>query len=498
MKKIIVLLIGLIIWFLAGKPIVWHDPQIPPPIPAILAVGESFTTNTDWVIPAGVTSITVEAWGGGGGGAGGAEVNKECGGGGAGSQYAKKTMAVSVGTTYSVTIGIGGTSNGSGAGAAGHDTIFGSSDVVAKGGAGGQPPTTYTGGVGTTTAGVGDTIYAGGSGADGTAVTTGGGGGGGAGTTGAGGNASSTTAGTGTSLYGGDGGDGATLNNATGTDASTTNYGGGGGGGCKSGFGGSGRQGYLLITYNVPPVFSIGASDVPDPVTIGSTVTFTGTASDDDDNWYLAICKTNLINAGSPPTCDTSQTFCVSSSAVASSSQNSCDWGSDEVSVLDWYAFACDDAASNPACSDADTANSPLTVNAPAVFSISITTDGAIDFSYLDLGTSMVTGPSGIGDTQIVSVDTGPADLDIRSTNFVEGGNTWFLGTGIGSTQVQWEFSKDDSVWTTMAIANNLYTLDTNVSQGQTRPIYFRLTMPTASDSLNQYSSTVTVVASSP
>ena len=69
-----------------------------------------FTTpgTTSWTAPAGVTSATVQAWGGGGAG-GGATGNPAEGGGGAGGQYAIKVIAVTPGNSYTVVVGAGGT-----------------------------------------------------------------------------------------------------------------------------------------------------------------------------------------------------------------------------------------------------------------------------------------------------------------------------------------------------------------------------------------------------
>jgi len=134
----------------------------------------------------------------------------------------------------------------------------------------------------------------------------------------------------------------------------------------------------------------------------------------------------------------------------------------------------------------------------PPAVSISMNTDGAVAFQTLALEAVEDTTSGGINDVETVSVDSGPADLDVRSTTFAEGGNTWALDTTNGANQVKWEFSKDGSAWTTFAVANTLYPLDTNVPESQTRDLYLRLTMPTLTDSYNQYSSTVTIVASAP
>jgi len=133
----------------------------------------------------------------------------------------------------------------------------------------------------------------------------------------------------------------------------------------------------------------------------------------------------------------------------------------------------------------------------PAI-SISLTTDGSVSFGDLALEATEDTTASGINDVETVSVDSGPADLDVRSTAFSDGGNTWSLSTSNGSNQVLWEFSPDGSAWTTFAVADTLYSLATNVAQGNTQNMYLRLTTPTSTSSYNQHSTTVTIVASVP
>ncbi len=122
----------------------------------------TFTTSGVYTVPAGVTSITVYAWGGGGGAGGG---SPSCsaqgeGSGGGGGGLASSTFTVIPGETYTVTIGAGGT-----AGA-----------VLGNGGAGGT--TTFTGPAGTLTA------TGGGAGLGGSACGTVAGGAAGAGTVG--------------------------------------------------------------------------------------------------------------------------------------------------------------------------------------------------------------------------------------------------------------------------------------------------------------------------
>jgi len=126
--------------------------------------------------------------------------------------------------------------------------------------------------------------------------------------------------------------------------------------------------------------------------------------------------------------------------------------------------------------------------------SVTLTSDGSVDFGIVGLGNIV----DSSGDIQTVLVDIGPADLDIRSTDFSDGSNTWSLGSGNGANQVKWEFSKDGASWTTFFSANTLFSLDTNVAQSDSRDLYLRLTMPTSSSSNNEHAGTVTIVATAP
>ncbi|MCD4760927.1 DUF2341 domain-containing protein, partial [bacterium] len=135
--------------------------------------------------------------------------------------------------------------------------------------------------------------------------------------------------------------------------------------------------------------------------------------------------------------------------------------------------------------------------SAPAI-SISLSTDGSVSLSTVALDSSQDTTPTGVNDVETVSIDAGPANLDIKSTNFTEGGNTWTLAATAGSNQIQWQYSSSTSPWYTMITADTYYNLDNNVAQSATRNVYFKINMPSATDSYNQYSGTITVLASSP
>jgi gliding motility-associated-like protein len=242
-----------------------------------------------WTAPAGVSSITVQAWGGGGGGASTGASNGSAGGGG--GAFATSVITVVPGTTYTLQVGKGG-AKGTGcpiptSGGDGTNSWFNTSTTLfANAGKGGKaailgvfgiqvsPGAAGAGGVAST--GVGITSYPGGGGSvGGTSIGLGpaGGGGGGssAGSTAIGVNgdpalaASAQTLGGGGGIApsgGGYGGQGGGYNNMNGflngVDGTAPGGGGGGAGNRSSssciGFntnGGNGAHGRIIIITGV-------------------------------------------------------------------------------------------------------------------------------------------------------------------------------------------------------------------------------------------------------
>ena len=235
----------------------------------------NFTTTGSWTAPVGVTSVTVEAYGGGGAGGagspGGGGNNGRGGGGGGGGAFPSGTYTVTPGNSYTITVGtggIGGTGNG------GNGTIstatFNSGTITANFGSGGRSYNNGgnggAGGTGTRNGGTGGTNPGNTSGS--------GGGGGCAGTTGNGGNGGQTAggvAGTGGTIAGA--GANGVGGNSTGNIGN--NYGGGGSGGTRNGDGGNGAGGYVRITFTCP-TFSAGANQ--NLATCATTTTLAATA----------------------------------------------------------------------------------------------------------------------------------------------------------------------------------------------------------------------------
>lgn len=204
-------------------------------------------SNT-FVVPSGVTSITVKAWGAGGSGGNGSS-STGSGGAGGGGGFSQATLTVTPGESLTVNVGSGGTkasaaSNGGYGG--GFSALLRSSTYLIQaggGGGGGAAYSTSNGGAGG--AGGGGNGVAGSAGS-GTA-TLGGLGGAGTGTAGAGGTAgtSGTAGNSGAANLGGDaGGSGATCTTAVSTRGGNGGTGAGGKGGtatsCVSGGGGGG------------------------------------------------------------------------------------------------------------------------------------------------------------------------------------------------------------------------------------------------------------------
>lgn len=220
--------------------------------------GYSQTTQTfstpgsyNWTCPSGVTSVTVECWGGGGRGSN--RTTNGAGGGGGGGAYASSTVAVIPGNSYTVVVGAGGND----AIINGGNSTFNTTTVVAAGGSG-VANNTATGGIGGTIAASTGTIRrSGGSGANGSAGSYGGGGGGGAGTLNNGTTATNASGGAGGNNLGGIGGNG--RSGSQGDGLSGSSYGGGGGGSLRTGnpgsrLGGNGANGCVQLTYTCPPM----------------------------------------------------------------------------------------------------------------------------------------------------------------------------------------------------------------------------------------------------
>ena len=224
-----------------------------------------------FTVPAGVTSLTVEVWGGGGGARGDGSGSRSGGGGGA---YAKSTLSVTPGQVHNVVVGAGGTAT-SNPGQSGGISYFGTNLVVAAGGSGGGS----SGGAGGLVANSTGTVrFAGGAGGNTSpGANNGGGGGGGSGSAtanGTNGSASSGSTGGAGGTGGGAGGKGGD-NGQPGADG-VGRGGGGGGRGNNGGACGKGAAGTVIVSWaspNAELALTLNASTTS--TTTGQPVTFT-------------------------------------------------------------------------------------------------------------------------------------------------------------------------------------------------------------------------------
>jgi hypothetical protein len=270
---------------------------------------QTLTGSGTFLVPCGVTSITVNLYGGGGGGGGGKTLSTRSGGGGGGGGYSSATISVTPGSSFTYSVGGAGSagargnstgSNGSNGGAGGSSTFTGTDA------GGGAVNLTAAGGSGGVAGGNGSTGGAGGagnvsSGSTGTNGQTGGSTGGAGGAAGTGGPA---------------GGSGGTAGNS-GNGGNGNPYGGGGGGGGGRNVGGSGAAGTITITYIDPLPATPGAwTTTTATVCQGqSSVTYTAgaVAGATSYDWtYSGTGATFTANTASP-----TNTFSFSTSATS-------------------------------------------------------------------------------------------------------------------------------------------------------------------------------------
>ncbi len=222
-------------------------------------VSVPYTSSGTFLVPAGVTQVTVECWGGGGRGA--TRSSSGQGGGGGGGAYARSTVSVTPGNSYTVTVGAGSTTTSPGG-----DSWFGTATTVMAKGGGSSADNSINGAAGGSAASsIGTVKFSGGAGAT-TASANSGGGGSSAGTAANGANGA-VTAGGNAPAGGGDGGNGVT-GNSNGNDGA---FPGGGGGGAKrttgTRTGGSGGGGFVRVSYTYTAGTCMGATsatEIPD------------------------------------------------------------------------------------------------------------------------------------------------------------------------------------------------------------------------------------------
>ena len=267
---------------------------------------QAFTVSGNFVVPPGVTTVTVDVIGAGGNGA------QNGGGGGGGGGAARGVYAVTPGATIPVIVGT--------AGGGSVTSISSFSNIIfATGGINGSTvanPSIGGGGLGGSGYG-GSSNWTGGNGGGGYYTYFGGGGGGAAGPAANGGAGGNTITWTGVCLtpggsggasgggFAGAGGKGAGFTdpncNVTDPSANGTNYGAGGGGGNGNGGApGVGANGYCEVFYNacaVPPA-PVNTTPPGNQVICQANTTTLSASSTGTVNWYSSANAPTPIGTG--------------------------------------------------------------------------------------------------------------------------------------------------------------------------------------------------------
>lgn len=323
---------------------------------------ETFTTSGSWTVPCGVTTATIEIWGGGGAGGGDGTNGFPAGsGGGSGAYVRYVNLPVVAGNIYNFTIGAGGTGVLAGTGGNGGATTFngpgaaltasGGNGGGVNGGAGGTGGATATGGTTNTVGNNGQTSLAGHTSS-----------GFGAGAPNGGGNVS-----------------GCSANGCTGTLGSVYGGGGSGGGprgGGSSSTGGAGRNGAVIITYtSTVTVPNAG----PDQNFCAVSYTMAGNAPDPGwtGTWTcVSGCTGVTITApNSPTTSVTGIGAGVCTVLRWTFSQAGCSSMSDDITVC--RPVVCNDDPCNA---------TPLTVNTSCSYTVYSSTGATVSSGMVQPG----------------------------------------------------------------------------------------------------------------
>ncbi len=249
-----------------------------------------------FTVPAGVTTITVDTWGGGGRGGSRTSGSNAYGGGGGGA-FSRHTLSVTPGQTYTVTVGAGATSTVAGGDSWVSVNTVGNAFVLAKGGLSVANNTVAGAAGGSAAAGIGSIKFSGGNGANG--VSPNAGGGGSSASSYGNGNAGTGSTGGVALTKGGNGGNG-----RTGTDGpglAGTAPGGGGGGSYRTStntVGGNGGSGRVIITYSATEICNNGIDDDGDGLIDSADhdcVSYCGTGSILLERW-LNVSGSNVTD----------------------------------------------------------------------------------------------------------------------------------------------------------------------------------------------------------
>jgi hypothetical protein len=133
----------------------------------------------------------------------------------------------------------------------------------------------------------------------------------------------------------------------------------------------------------------------------------------------------------------------------------------------------------------------------PAV-SIVVNTDSNINWGTMALNSTKDSSASGVNDPQQILVNSGPADLLIKTSSFSDGTNQWTIAGTNGPSIAALGFSTNGTSWTQFTGSDTNFNLANNISTNGTVNLFLKLTMPTTTNSYSAYTNAVTLTAVAP
>jgi hypothetical protein len=247
------------------------------------------------------------------------------------------------------------------------------------------------------------------------------------------------------------------------------------------------------ITINAPnsaPTLSIAQPDgTGDTVNVGDSYNITYTLADTDDvvtaAFYYDTNNTGLDGTAITGACAT----------AAEGTGATCSWDTTGVTPGSYYVYGITNDGTNPDVSAYSSGQ--ITINAAAVYSVSITSSGLIEYGFVQIGTASST--VGNGYTQTAQNDGNTTEtLNVKSSDATNG-TGWTLASSIDTNIFKHEFSTTTgSRWDVMPDNATYVTAAPSVAQSGTVNFDFRLTTPSASTDYVQKSITITVQAVAP
>jgi len=147
----------------------------------------------------------------------------------------------------------------------------------------------------------------------------------------------------------------------------------------------------------------------------------------------------------------------------------------------------------------ADTATVTATVSAQNV-SVTISTDGSVDFSTINTSSTEDTTSSGVNDTETAQNNGNVTeDFNIKAADSSSSGAGWTLGATAGSETYTMKFCTSDCdgtpTWNSVGIDPSYQTLATGVAASGTQDFDLQVGTPTSTTDYNEQTITITIQA---